>query len=357
MKKMFLPLLAVLLLGACAGPVTMAPQGDRLAVRQETERQKELVYKRVIEDQDRLFNVSFPLMGANAGFCGTKTRPMTGMTAWNINSVGKGFHRAARAVYNVQERLAVQFVADNSPAARAGVRSGDFIVALNGQDIPLGENAIGSADSFLKQAGYHPVDMILERDGRTISTTVAPVEVCDYPVLIDNDSNDINAFADGRKIVVSKGILRFAENDNELALVVAHELGHLAMHHVDKMQQNAMAGAIGGFAIDSLLAASGVGGGAQFSRLGQEIGAGSYSVGFEQEADYVGMYFMERAGYRSRDVADFWRRMAAENPRGVSARTDHPTSPERFIAIERTHDEIAAKRARHMQLVPNLQGN
>ena len=75
---------------------------------------------------------------------------------------------------------------------------------------------------------------------------------------------------------------------------------------------------------------------------------------FEQEADYVGMYFMERAGYNSTGVADFWRRYAAESPKSVSKRTTHPTSPERFIAIERTHREIAHKKAAGQPLIPNL---
>jgi hypothetical protein len=342
-------------LAACAGPVTMSPQGSGLEIGQETQREKELVYKRIIEDQDRVFNISFPLLAANAGFCGKNTAPSFGMTAWNLPSVKQEYHQAATSLYNLHARLAVQHVADKSPAAKAGIHSGDFIVAVNGENIPHGDKARKIAAQALRAGGYRKTDILLERNGQLINTIVQPVDACNYPVLLDSGSNDLNAYADGQRIILSKGILRFAESDEEIALVIAHELGHLAMRHVDKQRGNAMAGALGGLAIDSLLAAAGVNTGTEVSRLGQELGGQAYSVAFEQEADYVGMYFMERAGYNSGHVADFWRRMAADNPDSVSVRRDHPTSPERFIAIERTHGEIAAKKSRGEPLTPNFQ--
>jgi predicted Zn-dependent protease len=89
--------------------------------------------------------------------------------------------------------------------------------------------------------------------------------------------------------------------------------------------------------------------------MGGQMGVARYSVAFEQEADYVGMYFMARAGYDPSGVADFWRRMAAEGESSITQRTSHPTSPERFLTMERTYGEIAAKKSRGQPLVPNLQ--
>ena len=354
MKKL-IPLILALTLAGCAGPVTLPPQGSSAEIQAETQREKELAYKKTVEDQDRVYNVAFPLLAANADFCGDQTVPAFGMTAWNIDSVSAGSRVAAANLYNLQPRLAVQYVADASPAAKAGIRSGDFIVAINGQGIPDGKAALKEADAQLKTSGYRGADMLLERNGGLIRAVVQPVRACRYPVILDPNSAEINAFADGRRIVITRGILRFTENDNELALIIAHELGHNAMRHIDKRKGNALAGGLGGLAIDSLLAAAGVSSGGQFSQLGQQLGASSYSVAFEQEADYVGMYFMERAGYRSAGVADFWRRFATEVPASVAMRGDHPTSPERFLAIERAHREIAKKKAASQALEPNLQ--
>ncbi len=346
--------LIILSLSACAGPITMAPQASSPDIARETLWQQQLVYQKYIEDQDRLFNISFPLKAANADFCGPKRAPLLGMSAWNIYSVGKTYREAAFSIYNLKDRLAVQSVAKRSPAARAGIQSGDILISVNGQSIPSGATALKDADRLFDMAGYRPSDVMIERNGNLMSKVVTPTEGCDFPVILDNKSAEINAYADGSKIVVSKGILRFTENDNELALVIAHELGHSALSHVNKMKQNAAAGMLGGLAIDSIFAAAGVGTGGQFSQMGGQMGVSHYSVAFEQEADYVGMYFMERAGYDSSGAANFWRRMAAEGATSVNRRTSHPASPERFLAIERAHDEIRVKKARKQPLVPNL---
>lgn len=358
MKKNFFQglfgVFGVLVLAACAGPVTMSPQGSGLEIQQETLREKELAFKQLIRDQDRVFNIAFPILAGNADFCRDAVVPSIGMTFWNLESEKPEYHQAAASLYNLHAQLAVQHVADKSPADRAGIRSGDLVVAINGQGIPHGRTARKTAYEAVVQAEYSPIDILIERRGKLINTVVQPVRSCAYPVVLNYDDTEVNAYADGSHIFVAKGILRFAENDHELALVIAHELGHNAMGHIDKQRSNAMVGGIGGLAIDALLASAGVNSGNEFGRMGQELGAQSYSVEFEQEADYVGMYFMERAGYNSSGVADFWRRFAIESPKSVSARVDHPTSPERFIAIGRTHSEISRKKASGQKLVPNF---
>lgn len=180
------------------------------------------------------------------------------------------------------------------------------------------------------------------------------MHACAFPVAIDEKDKEINAYTDGSKIVISRKMLNFVNNDNELALVIGHELGHAALNHVGKTTQNVVLGQIGGLAIDQILASQGLNTGGQFASLGSGIAQQRYSVAFEQEADYVGMYFMERAGFNTEGVANFWRRMAANDSRTITQRTSHPTSPERFIAIDRTHKEIAAKKSAGQKLVPNL---
>jgi predicted Zn-dependent protease len=262
MKKTLSLLLLPLLLAACAGPVTMAPQGTAQEIAEERAYQQALAKEEAGGGQTNVEAVSIRLLGANAKFCGNNLRQVT--------------YQGKKAT------------------------------------------------------------------------------ICGFPVVIDNKDKDINAYTDGKKIVISRKMLEFVNNDNELALVIGHELAHAALGHVNKSMQNAAIGQIGGFAIDQLLASQGLSTGGQFASLGGGIAQARYSVAFEQESDYVGIYFMERAGFDTAGVASFWRRMAANDSRTITQRTSHPTSPERFIAIDRAQKEVAAKKKAGQPLVPNL---
>ncbi len=342
-----------LLLAACAGPVTMGPQVSQSAVARETALQQELVFERTIADDAKVYGVTFPLLGANAEFCGQYTRPAIGLAVWNIHSLSRNYQAAGKNAYGLDDRLAVKTVGRASPALRAGLQSGDIIQSVNGQSF-AGQGAAKAFEQAMLKIGNAPSTFVVERNGQPRTIKVTPITICNFPVRVDHDSTAINAYADGQQIIITRGMLRFAENENELALVLAHELAHNALTHVDKLKQNAMAGSLGGLLIDGLFAAGGISTNGQFAQIGTDIGARSNSVAFEQEADYVGMYFMERAGYSAANVAQFWRRMAAETGSNVTARSTHPSSPERFLAIEGTYTEIQKKKAQGQPLVPNF---
>ena len=67
-----------------------------------------------------------------------------------------------------------------------------------------------------------------------------------------------------KRIIITKGMMRFAQQDQELALVVAHELGHNLMGHLDKKKTNHMLGTI----IDLAAAANGVSTRGTFANMG-----------------------------------------------------------------------------------------
>ncbi len=350
--NLFFIILASIILTACAGPSTRAPNISNQALAVEKQKQKNLLYKAQIDNQNRLYNISYPILTKNFEACNENLRPLYGMVMWNLTNVAKSYRKAAKELYGLSNRVSVRTVAKNSPAHKAGIKAGDVLIAINGTEIPEGKLGIKFTVKELKNGSNGPVKIAIGRNGKIYNKTIAPVKGCKYPVLM-NKSPSLNAFADGKKIVISKGMMRFLENDNELALVISHELAHNAMLHIDKKRQNATVGVLGGTAVDVLLAAAGVNSGGQFSQLGESLGAKSYSVEFEQEADYVGMYFMARAGYNTKNVANFWRRLAAEGNSSIDRRTSHPTSPERFLSIEKTHLEIINKKRKGQKLVPN----
>jgi predicted Zn-dependent protease len=113
-------------------------------------------------------------------------------------------------------------------------------------------------------------------------------------------------------------------------------------------------GALGGAVLDVLFAAGGVNTQGTFTDTGGDVGAAMFSRQFEAEADYVGLYFVERAGYSIGGVEEFWRRMAVDHPRGIRFAYTHPTTAERFLGLAAARDEILAKRAAGQPLTPNL---
>ena len=168
------------------------------------------------------------------------------------------------------------------------------------------------------------------------------------------DDDVINAFADSENIVINRGMMRFVQSDEELALILGHELAHNARRHRRAKEWNAAMGAIGGLALDLLAVSAGVNTGGAFQDFGAGVGATLYSQEFESEADYVGMYFTRRAGFDIENVEDFWRRVAAEHPDAIRMASTHPTTAERFLRLGRTREEILAKEAAGEPLIPNL---
>lgn len=175
---------------------------------------------------------------------------------------------------------------------------------------------------------------------------------CTFPFALDKDDAPVNAYTDGEKIVVAPAMMKFATDDNQLATVLAHEYAHAIMNHPGKTQQNATIGGLLGIAADTLAGSQGFNTGGMFSKLGVQGAVMRYSQGFEREADYVGMYILQRGGYNIHAAPYLWRRMATLNPDGIYNASSHPTTAERYLLLNKTSQEIVGKQSAGQPLVP-----
>ncbi len=342
------------MLAGCAAPSAVMPQGSTAEIEQEAKIQKNMVVQRVIDEDTRLQNVAFPIWVANADLCPQKTYT-AGIEMWNIHAIPKEYKDSFQDLYSLDDALRISRVTMNSPAAKAGLKAGDVIVAIQDKPVGTGKKALSDAVKAFDDIEGAAVDITYERDGERSTRTIARIEACDDAIVYDPHDTNINAFADGEAIYMTRGMMRFTDNDTELALVLSHELAHNAMLHSDKKGQNAIGVGLAGLALEVLIVAAGGIPDGSLTRTAAGIGGQINSVEFEQEADYVGMYFMARAGHDTQGVASFWRRMASENSaNSIVQRDTHPTAPERFVAIEKTHEEIEARKAKGEQLVPIL---
>jgi predicted Zn-dependent protease len=163
------------------------------------------------------------------------------------------------------------------------------------------------------------------------------VPACRFTMqLIEND--EINAITDGRRVGITTAAMWFLRSDDELAWVVAHEIAHNVLSHVQNARLRMMLNALLGASRDASVTAS-----APAPRRSLEV-----------QADYVGSYVMARAGYDLQAVKGLWRRMERLSSRQLSpemAKT-HPTTVERLAAFEVTLKEIEEKRGRGELLQP-----
>jgi hypothetical protein len=345
------PRIVFVLFAAACAPITQAPEVDPALTKAEADKQRQLVIERFLSDNRRLHSVAFPILAANVDLCAEKGKiaAKTGLQTVGHGVFPRDYQGAAKAVLGTERALFVAGVVPGSPAAQAGFKEGDLLLSANKVTVPDGDDAatvFAEEMNRISKAGTSIVARI-RRSGSEMDITLIPIPACDYGYGIAQNS-DVNAFADGRRIVFHTGMMRFANIDEELAAVVGHELAHNLMGHLDSKRDNAALGML----VDILFAGLGVGTQGAFANMARQ----AYSQEFETEADYVGLYMTARAGFDIRNAASFWRRMGVEHPSSIRANhaSSHPSAPYRFVSLDKTVEEIERKKAAGLPLRPEL---
>ena len=355
--RSFIIVALALLVSGCVAPTTKQQAIDPELAAREAEKQRDLVVRDYLANLTRIQNIGYQLLLAGKQLCGERLKPMAGFMLSSAMDVEGDYYQTYRRMNRGSDRAHVGIVMENSPAAAAGLRVGDMVLAVNGEALAAEKGAVEKAMTGLRDVEPgQTITLTVERSGEGERDIEMVAEaVCDYDLQYRLDDM-VNAFADGDNVVIMSGMARFAASDTHLAAVVGHEIAHNAMGHIDAMKANAMAGAGVGLIFDILAAVAGVNTGGDFMRIGANTGAGAYSQEFEAEADYVGLYLMARAGMAIDDVPDFWRRMAVAHPASIATNfgATHPSTPERFLALENAVAEIAAKLAAGEALMPEM---
>ena len=337
-------LLIFALISSCAGPSTQRISIDSEALDAETRLQKKLSLQKVKARYERLQKVGYPILKNSSELCENTINSLGVM--FNAYVTSDKYSDIEKEVYEIDDRLLLTYVIPSSSAFKSGLRSNDEIVSINDIKATIDKEKFHKELEKLR-AKSDSLKVIYKRQGEERVATFDPDLICNYPILlVQNDS--VNAFANGSQIGITTGMIRFAQKDEQLGLVIAHELGHNIMDHISKFRTNSLLGTI----VDLAAAYYGVNTQGVFGQAGARM----YSQEFEAEADYVGIYYMERAGYSIDNVADFWRDMAVEHPGSInqSHASTHPATPERFLEINAAIEEIKEKKRLNQQLIPNV---
>lgn len=152
------------------------------------------------------------------------------------------------------------------------------------------------------------------------------------------DSDDVNAFAlPGGYFFVNKGLLLAADNEAELAGVMAHEIAHVAARHG---VENASKGTLLNYATLPLIFLGGGIGYAARSAASILVPVGflKFSRNAEYEADMLGAQYMWAAGYDPRALGDFFEKLQGKEKKkpGTLARlfSTHPISGDRLVRVQ-----------------------
>lgn len=178
-----------------------------------------------------------------------------------------------------------------------------------------------------------------------------PKRRCVFDVELGKTREGFNAHADGDTVVMGPKLVQLiSDKPEQLAFVMAHEFGHNIMQHRDDMQQNGIAGAL----LGSLIGATVNPRDSSYTQTGTALAQLSFSPPYEQEADYVGLYIMARAGFALEGAPEVWRKMSAINPDAIYVASTHPSNPERFVSMHKTIAEIRDKQKRSLPLLPHM---
>jgi beta-barrel assembly-enhancing protease len=184
-----------------------------------------------------------------------------------------------------------------------------------------------------------PTTQYIQQLGRKLGTVIPREESWPYQFHVVQQS-DINAFAlPGGPIFVNVGTITAADNEAQLAGVIAHEMSHVYMQHSAKQAPKqewasilaGLGGLLGGAAGD-------------LAQMGIQLGAGTllmkYSRHDEAQADAVGAIIMYKAGYNPRAMAEFFAKLEKEVGKGgPQFLSDHPNPGNRVEAVDK---EIAS---------------
>jgi beta-barrel assembly-enhancing protease len=276
---------------------------------------------RLQAEDARVAAMSWRLQTANGALCPQKAL-ISGMSLHALSQYRVSQRVAATAQFALRNRVGIAAVAPRSAAERAGLKAGDTIYVVDGRETPMVD-----AD-----AGYAPVSHVEAMIDAALANAPAELEImrpsgveerleltgeagCASRVQIIA-GGAINAAADGNYVQINAAMLDFAATDDDLAVIVGHELAHNILRHIALKTRSKQA---------------------------------------EYEADHLGVWLMARAGYDVDAVIPFWTRFEKRTNPGIFADGTHPSPKKRLAAVAKAVAELKAQRAAGQPLVPRAQ--
>jgi len=205
------------------------------------------------------------------------------------------------------------------------------------QEIQIGQQVAAETNKKLPiLPESDPISQYVQRLGAKLAAR-APGEKWPFSYHVVNQK-EINAFAiPGGPIYVNLGTIQAADNEAQLAGVMAHETSHVVLRHGTRAATKQMQAQLPLQILGALIGNGGTLG--QLTEMGINFGVGSYflrnSRQAENEADLLGTDIMYDTGYDPKQMAEFFRKLEAQGNAGVQFLSDHPNPGNRVQSVDK----------------------
>jgi predicted Zn-dependent protease len=203
-----------------------------------------------------------------------------------------------------------------------------------------------------------PVDLLVQREEEKFPLTLYPQHLpAEYGILVNSRDRQINAYAAPGRIILSQRLVSFCRNDDELALVIGHELAHQAQGHLVRSAGQQQLGKLVGevvtaftsLSLNHLLNWRHYQVDDEVRQVAQGAVVSAFSRDDEREADIYGAWYAFQAGYDVEKGLAIWERLAAVDEKDPFLSTyfldSHPAPLERKALLQKVVRYFQAGRA------------
>jgi beta-barrel assembly-enhancing protease len=281
-------------------------------------------------DDQRVADTGWRIASRNTDNC-PKIWGTLGISLQHVSQYEPAYRAAAKEAFGLDEAYpSILAVAKGAPASASGLKPNDRLRAVNGVDLAGNSRGQKSAASYdavsvamaaLEALPEKSVAVLsIERGDQRLEVNITPQNVCRSRVELA-PGKAINANANGLVAQISGRLVNWVRNDDELALVIAHEMAHNLLDHPNRLNEKS--------ALSGLATSLGLSGRAQRQ--------------MELDADRMGIIMAASAGYNYKIAPDFWARLNSNAPLAAFLATTHPTTRARRENAQRVVDELNSK--------------